>query len=86
MVKKILYSLDSKPMCLLSEDGWMVGRLEVNPPTVRSRIRSFMETGMLKINGLIEPLNHQGLTTATIGLNIISHGKLYEILQQKYRQ
>lgn len=82
---KTLDSLDRKMIRLLQEDGRIaVGdlaqRLEVTPPTVRARLKSLERTGKLKVAGLVDPFRHQGLTVALIGLNIISHGKLDQIL------
>jgi Lrp/AsnC family transcriptional regulator for asnA, asnC and gidA len=54
----------------------------VSAPTVRNRIYSLEKVGLLKITGLIDPVKHQGLTTALIGLNIISKGKLSEVLEK----
>jgi Lrp/AsnC family transcriptional regulator for asnA, asnC and gidA len=72
---------------LLARDGRMsVGDiancLGVSAPTVRSRIKSLEQAGLLKITGLIDPAKHQELTTALIGLNIISQGKLPEVLEK----
>ncbi|MGC8494324.1 MAG: Lrp/AsnC family transcriptional regulator [Syntrophobacteraceae bacterium] len=80
-------SLDRKLICLLKEDGRisvkdLAERLEVTPPTVRARLNSLEKMGKLKVAGLIDPFLHQGLTVALIGLNIISHGKLDQILDE----
>jgi Lrp/AsnC family transcriptional regulator for asnA, asnC and gidA len=85
MPKKALDSLDKKIVRLLTEDGRipigdMAERLGVTAPTVRSRIKNLEKTGKLKIAGLIDPFEHKNLITALIGMNIISYGKLDEIL------
>ena len=87
MEKKTLDALDNKIVRLLGEDGRMpVGdmaeKLGVTAPTVRSRIKSLEENGMLNIYGLIDPFQHQGLTTALVGMNIRSYGKLDRILEK----
>ncbi len=87
MERKALDALDNKIIRLLGEDGRMsVGdmaeKLGVTAPTVRSRIKSLEENGMLKIYGLIDPYQHQGLTTALVGMNIRSYGKLDQILEK----
>jgi Lrp/AsnC family transcriptional regulator for asnA, asnC and gidA len=87
MPKITLDALDKKIIRLLTEDGRisvgkMAQRLEVTPPTVRSRMKSLEEAGMLKIAGMIDPFHHQELTAALIGLNILSYGKLDEILEK----
>ena len=87
MTKQGLDSLDKKLVRLLTEDGRVpvrdiALRLGVTAPTVRSRIKNLERAGMLKIAGLIDPYQHQEFTTALIGLNILSYGKLDEILEK----
>lgn len=87
MAKKVLDALDNKIIRLLAEDGRMpvgemASRLRVTAPTVRSRIKTLEEAGKLKISGLIDPYENQEITTALIGLNIQSHGKLDQILEK----
>lgn len=87
MSKKGLDSLDKKLVRLLTEDGRipvgdMAVRLGVTAPTVRSRIKNLEKAGKLKITGLIDPFEHKDLITALIGLNILSYGKLDEILEK----
>jgi len=89
-MKKVLDELDRRLVGLLTEDGRMsVGDiascLGVSSPTVRNRIKGLEQTGLLKISGLIDPAKHQDLTTALIGLNIISQGKLPEVLEKLER-
>ena len=86
-MKKVPDELDRRLVGLLTRDGRMpVGDiascLGVTAPTVRSRIKSLEQTGLLKISGLIDPAKHRDLTTALIGLNIISQGKLPEVLEK----
>jgi len=87
MSKKGLDSLDKKLVRLLTEDGRIpvgdvAARLGVTAPTVRSRIKNLEKAGKLKITGLIDPFEHKDLITALIGLNILSYGKLDEILEK----
>jgi len=87
MVKSIFDSLNSKLVRLLAEDGRMSVRdiaihLGVTTPTVRSRIKDLISSGMLKIAGMINPDNHKELITAIIGINIQSYGKLDEALEK----
>ena len=86
-MKKVLDELDRRLVGLLTRDGRMsVGDiasfLGVSAPTVRSRIKGLEQAGLLKISGLIDPAKHQDLTTALIGLNIISQGKLPDVLEK----
>ena len=87
MLEKALDSLDKKLVRLLTEDGRipvgdMAARLDVTAPTVRSRIKNLEKAGKLKIAGLIDPFEHKNLITALIGMNILSYGKLDEILEK----
>ena len=79
--------LDKKLIRLLTEDGrlavgQLADRLKVTGPTVRSRIRSLMRDGFLRIAGLIDPEQHRGLTSAIVGLKIQSMGRLDEELDK----
>jgi Lrp/AsnC family transcriptional regulator for asnA, asnC and gidA len=90
MAKKVIDSLDNEIIRLLTEDGRMpigdmAARLNVTAPTVRSRIKSLEESGMLKVSGLIDTYQHHDLTTALVGLNVRSHGKLGQILEKVSR-
>lgn len=89
-MKKALDELDRRLVRLLAKDGRMpVGDiancLGVSTPTVRNRIKGLEQTGLLKIAGLIDAAKHQNLTTALIGLNMISRGKLPEVLKHLER-
>jgi len=86
-MKKVLDQLDRRLIHLLSDDGRMpVGDiaacLGVSAPTVRNRIKSLEQAGLMKIAGLIDPARHRDLTTALIGLNILSQGKLPAVLEK----
>lgn len=86
-MKKVLDELDQRLVGLLTADGRMsVGDiascLGVSAPTVRNRIKSLEQAGLLNISGLIDPAKHRDLTTALIGLNVISQGKLPEVLEK----
>jgi len=85
MTKKTLDSLDKKIIRLLAKDGRisvrdMAAMLDVTSPTVRARIKNLEKEGKLKIAGLIDPSQNKELVTALIGMNILSYGKLDEIL------
>jgi Lrp/AsnC family transcriptional regulator for asnA, asnC and gidA len=87
MGKKTLDSMDNKIIRLLCEDGRMsVGdmakRLHVTTPTVRSRLKSLEETGLLKVCGLIDPDRQPEVTTALVAMSIRSGGKMDQILKK----
>jgi DNA-binding Lrp family transcriptional regulator len=84
---KNLDDLDKKIIRLLSEDGrvapgTIAARLGVTAPTVRARIKSLEEAGLLKIAGLIDPCCNPGFTVALVGMNVRAYGKLDEVMQK----
>jgi Lrp/AsnC family transcriptional regulator for asnA, asnC and gidA len=86
-MKKVLDELDRRLVRLLARDGRMpVGDiancLGVSAPTVRNRIKGLEQNGLLTISALIDTAKHQDFTVALIGLNIISQGKLSEVLKK----
>lgn len=87
MVQNVFDSMNSKIVRLLAEDGRMAVRdiathLGVTAPTVRSRIKNLVSSGMLKVAALINPDNHDEVITAIMGINIQSYGKLDEALEK----
>jgi Lrp/AsnC family transcriptional regulator for asnA, asnC and gidA len=61
-----LDTLDNDLIRLLTENGRMpIGemtkRLKVTAPTIRSRIKSLEEKGLLKVSGIIDPNQHSRL-------------------------
>ena len=62
--------------------GEVAQRLEVTAPTVRGRIKSLEDAGLLKISGMVDPCRHRQFTSALIGLRVQSHGKLDEVLEK----
>jgi Lrp/AsnC family transcriptional regulator for asnA, asnC and gidA len=86
-LNKNLDSLDKELIRLLSKDGRtpvpdLAAHLDVTAPTVRSRIKNLIKSGMLKIAGMINSENHQELITALIGINVQSYGKIDEVLEK----
>ena len=67
---------------LSTEDEKILAELWDSVPKMESRINNLEQSGVLKIAGLVDPAQHQEMTTALIGLNIISHGKVDEILEK----
>ena len=68
-MKKNLDSMDKELIRLLSKDGRtpvpdLAEHLDVTAPTVRSRIKNLIKSGMLKIAGMVNTENHQELVTA----------------------
>jgi len=87
MKEKELDSLDKKLIHLLTEDGRMsVARiaecLDITPPTVRFRVESLIDAGILRIAGLVNAFEAKGLTTAIVGICLERHQQLDEKLEQ----
>ena len=83
----MLDELDNRIIHLLVEDGRMpigemVKCLSVTAPTIRSRIKNLEKKGLLKVSGIIDPNQHQEMTTAVVAMSIQSHGKMDQILEK----
>ncbi len=78
--------LDKDLIRLLQADGRvptarLAEQLAVTTPTIRSRLRTLMQRGILRVAGMVNQQQAPGLSTALIGINIESRGKLAEQLQ-----
>ncbi len=85
--RKAFDSLDNQIIRLLSEDGRMSAgemakRLKVSTPTVRSRLKTLEEAGLLKICGLIDVGKQRNVMTALVAMSIRSGGKMDQILHK----
>ena len=83
----MLDELDNRIIHLLVEDGRMpIGEmakcLSVTAPTIRSRIKNLEKKGRLKVCGIIDPNQHQEMTTAVVAMSIQSDGKMDQILEK----
>jgi Lrp/AsnC family transcriptional regulator for asnA, asnC and gidA len=79
--------LDQEITRLLVEDGRipigaLAARLKVTAPTLRKRMRKLEKEGLLKVSGLIDPEKHPEMTTALVGMNIQSRGRMDRILEK----
>lgn len=87
MSKPILDNLDKNLIRLLELDGrvptaHIAERLEVTTPTVRSRMKALIKSGILRVAGLVNLSAVSGLTTALIGIEIESRGQLSKQLEK----
>ena len=78
--------LDKDLIRLLQDDGRvptarLAEQLAVTTPTIRSRLKTLMQKGILRVAGMVNQQRTPGLSTALIGINIESQGKLAEQLQ-----
>lgn len=82
-----LDALDTRIVAELSEDGLLAAgeiaqRLGVTAPTVRSRVKAMLASGLMRIAAMVDPAKHKGLTIAMVGLNVTSHSKLQQKLDE----
>lgn len=87
MGKTILDALDYDIIHQLTEDGRMSSgemarKLNVTAPTIRSRIKSLEEKGLLRVAGLVDPSRHKNMITAMVAMNIQSEGEMDDIMAQ----
>ena len=87
MPKPTLDNLDKDLIRRLKLDGraptaHIADRLNVTTPTVRSRMKSLVKSGILKVAGLVNLATVPELTTALIGINIESRGQLSSQLEK----
>jgi Lrp/AsnC family transcriptional regulator for asnA, asnC and gidA len=85
--KPNLDNLDKALIRQLKSDGraptaHIAERLNVTTPTVRSRMRTLVKAGILKVAGLVNLAAVHELTTALIGINIESRGQLNRQLEK----
>lgn len=85
-MKETVDALDKGIIAQLSEDGGrskaeMAGRLGVSNPTIRSRVRSLLERGTLRLAGVVDASAVGGLTTALVGVTLVEFN-LDEQLEQ----
>ncbi|MFP4315753.1 MAG: Lrp/AsnC family transcriptional regulator [Desulfovibrionales bacterium] len=86
-MKKNLDPQDWHIVSQLAEDGRLsAGKLSetlnVTGPTVRSRIKALLSSGILRIAGLVDPGRTPELTIALVGITLQSHRELDAKLEQ----
>lgn len=84
---KELDSLDKALIRRLCKNGLtpvhqLAESLGVTAPTVRSRIKNLIDSGIIRIAAMINPDNHPELITALIGIKIQSQGKIEEAMEK----
>lgn len=80
-MKRRLDQTDAKLIAALTEDGQqstgkLAERLGVTGPTIRSRLKNLVSSGMARIGALVDPFRVKGVTVALVGLCVESHNKL----------
>jgi Lrp/AsnC family transcriptional regulator for asnA, asnC and gidA len=87
MTKKTFDNLDKAVIRILKEEcriplADLAKRLGVTSPTIRSRLKKLMSRGLLRLSALINPEEHNDLTTALIGIRVQSEGKVDQTLEK----
>jgi Lrp/AsnC family transcriptional regulator for asnA, asnC and gidA len=80
-------NLDKNLIRLLGVDGRaptarIAEKLDISTPTVRSRMQALFRAGILRVAGLVNLSSVSELTTALIGINIESRGRLSQQLEK----
>ncbi len=78
---------DKRLAAIYSEDGLIsvtqtAERIGVTAPTVRSRLRSLLGKGAMRVAGLVDPFKVRGITLAMVCLSLQSHEELDAKLEQ----
>jgi len=86
-MRESLDSTDRRLAKLLSSDAQdsvnrLADKLELSPPTVRSRMRTLIDKNLLKIVGLLNLSERPELISAIVGINVNALGKMEEIAQK----
>lgn len=84
---KKLDALDKKLLYYLSQDGRMpvkelVEKLEITSPTLQVRIKNLLQSGVLKIAGLIDVFKIERLFMALVAMRVIDDSKIDETLNE----
>ena len=80
-MKKVLDIADRKLVAALAEDGQassaeLAEALGVTAPTIRTRMKSLIAQGLMRVAGLVDPFQVKGLTVALVGIKLMSHMQL----------
>ena len=86
-LKKEFDLTDRRLISLLSEDGRissrvLAERLNITQPTVNARIRNLIQTGVLKISGLINPFKANNFIMVIVAIQVEDDKRLDEKLEQ----
>lgn len=84
MVREYLDPTDRRLAKLLSADAQpgvntLAEKLQLSPPTVRSRLRALIDRNVLKIVGLLNLSERPELISAIVGINANAQGRLDEL-------
>lgn len=82
-----LDKLDRKLVALMGRDGQqsvssLAQELQVTGPTVRSRMKNLLRSGVMKVLGLLDVSRTNDLTVALVGICLQSHQQLGQKLDE----
>ncbi len=84
---KKIDALDKKLIRYLSEDGRMtvkelVKKLAITSPTLQVRIKNLLQSGVLKIAGLVDVFKLKKVFMALVAIRVIDDSKIDETLEE----
>ena len=87
MTREYLDPTDRRMAKLLSGDAQgsvnqLADKLQLSPPTVRTRLRALIDRKVLKVVGLLNLSERPELISAIVGINANSQGRLDELSQK----
>mgnify|MGYP001072957479 CR=1 FL=1 len=87
MENKDIDILDRQVIKLLSLDGRMPAKeiaknLKVSAPTIKSRVRSLIERGILKVAGMVNTFKVKDMLVAIIAIRVDDNGKMGQVIDQ----
>lgn len=82
-----LDALDKKLIKVLTKDGRLPSgniaeRLDVTPPTVRSRVENLVNSGVLRVAAVLDPFKLKGVNLALVHISLERHQELDEKIEQ----
>ncbi len=82
-----LDALDKKLIQVLTKEGRLPSgniaeRLNITPPTVRSRIENLVQSGIVRVAGLLNPFKLKDMNMALVCISLERHHELDERLEQ----
>ncbi|RLB92604.1 MAG: hypothetical protein DRH26_05895 [Deltaproteobacteria bacterium] len=87
MESKKIDIIDKQIIKLLSSDGRMPAKeiaknLDVSAPTIKSRVRSLIDRGILKVAGMVDTFKIKDMLVAIIAIRVDDNGKMGQVIEQ----
>ncbi len=79
--------LDKQVIKLLSSDGRMPAKeiaqkLNVSAPTIKSRVHSLIDRGILKVAGMVDTFKIKNMLVSIIAIRVDDNGKMGQVIDQ----